>query len=58
MGQSSKENFRVIYLNKKYHLIDEYIQEIGTIDQTPFYIREIVICYFLIHSIFFTHGYP
>jgi DNA repair protein RadC len=60
IGQSSKENFRVIYLNRKYRLIDEYIQDAGTIDQTPMYIREIIKRGLLVGamSIIISHNHP
>ncbi|APR98613.1 JAB domain-containing protein [Wolbachia endosymbiont of Folsomia candida] len=41
IGQLSIENFRVIYLNKKSRIIDEYTQE-GTVDKTPLYAREVI----------------
>ncbi|MDN5247951.1 MAG: JAB domain-containing protein [Wolbachia endosymbiont of Tyrophagus putrescentiae] len=42
IGNISKENCRVIYMNKKYRLITEDLQDIGTVDQTPLYVREII----------------
>jgi len=41
IAQSNRENFRVIYLNKKSRIIDEYTQE-GTIDKSPLYPREVI----------------
>ncbi|WP_353288179.1 JAB domain-containing protein [Wolbachia endosymbiont (group B) of Gerris lacustris] len=42
IGSLNKENFRVIYMNKRYRLIAEDLQNFGTIDQTPVYVREII----------------
>ncbi|WP_341808575.1 RadC family protein [Wolbachia endosymbiont (group E) of Neria commutata] len=42
IGQSRKERLRVMYLNQSYHLIHEYIQDFGTVDSTPMYLREII----------------
>lgn len=37
-----KEYLQIIYMNKKYHIISEQIQDMGTIDQIPLYPREII----------------
>ncbi len=60
IGQISKENFRVIYLNKRHRLIDEYIQDTGTIDQTPLYTREVIKRALLVGatSIIISHNHP
>lgn len=42
MGFIRTEQFRVLYLNKKNVLIADELQEVGTVDQTPVYPREIV----------------
>ena len=42
MGHQNIENFRVLYLNTKNHLIHDDIQQYGTIDQTNVYPREIL----------------
>lgn len=42
IGQSRKERLRVMYLNQSYQLIYEYIQDFGTVDRTPMYLREII----------------
>ena len=41
-GNMPTEQFRTLFLNKKNILIADELQEIGTIDQTPVYPREIV----------------
>lgn len=41
-GNMQTEQFRTLFLNKKNILIADELQEIGTIDQTPVYPREIV----------------
>lgn len=41
MGHLTKENFRVIYLNRGNMVIADELQETGTVDETPIYPREI-----------------
>ncbi|OCA05830.1 radC-like JAB domain protein [Wolbachia endosymbiont of Trichogramma pretiosum] len=56
----NKENFSVIYMNKRYSLIAEDLQKFGTVDQTPIYVREIIIRALLIGStsIVISHNHP
>ncbi len=42
MADSSKEQFRLLFLDKKNKLISDEIQQVGTVDQTPVYPREVV----------------
>ncbi|MCD6034986.1 MAG: hypothetical protein K0R63_727 [Rickettsiales bacterium] len=42
MGYLKREQFRVIYLDKKNMVIADELQEAGTVDQTPVYPREII----------------
>jgi DNA repair protein RadC len=42
MGHETKELFRILFLNKKNHLIADEIQQTGTVDHTPVYPREVV----------------
>lgn len=42
MGHLKKEQFRILFLNAKNILIEDELQEFGTVDQTPVYPREIV----------------
>lgn len=42
MAHEKKENFRVLFLNKKNMLIADEIQQTGTVDHTPAYPREIM----------------
>lgn len=42
MGHEKRENFRLLFLNKKNELIADEIQQSGTVDHTPAYPREIV----------------
>ncbi|MCU7611837.1 RadC family protein [Anaplasma capra] len=42
IGNSSVENFYVLYLNKKYCVIADEIQNTGTVDETPLYVREVI----------------
>ncbi|BET36017.1 MULTISPECIES: RadC family protein [Wolbachia] len=60
IGSLNKENFRVIYMNKRYRLIAEDLQNFGTIDQTPIYVREIIRRALLIGStsIVISHNHP
>ena len=60
IGNINKENFRVIYMNKRYCLIAEDLQSVGTIDQTPLYVREIIKRALVIGStyIVISHNHP
>lgn len=60
IGQSKKELLRVMYLNQSYHLIYEHIQDFGTIDRTPLYIREVIEMGFAFRakSIIIAHNHP
>lgn len=60
IGSLNKENFRVIYMNKRYRLIAEGLQNFGTVDQTPIYVREIIRRALLIGStsIVISHNHP
>ncbi len=42
MGHLKKEQFRLLFLNKKHMIISDELQEYGTVDQTPVYPREVV----------------
>jgi len=42
MAHEQKENFRILFLNKKNELIADEIQQTGTVDHTPAYPREIM----------------
>jgi DNA repair protein RadC len=37
-----REQFRVLFLDKKNHLIADEVQQEGTVDHTPVYVREVV----------------
>ncbi|MBQ4875329.1 MAG: DNA repair protein RadC [Rickettsiaceae bacterium H1] len=42
IGNSSTEKVRVLYLNKKFKVLTDELQDVGTVNQTPLYVREIV----------------
>lgn len=42
MAHDTRENFRLLFLNKKNELIADEIQQTGTVDHTPAYPREIM----------------
>ena len=42
MAQDTRENFRLLFLNKKNELIADEVQQSGTVDFTPAYPREIM----------------
>lgn len=42
MGHLKKEQFRILFVDKKNRLIADELQETGTVDQTPVYPREVV----------------
>jgi DNA repair protein RadC len=41
-GFDTKEAFRVLFLDKRSHLIADEVQQRGTVDHTPVYIREVI----------------
>ena len=42
MAKEEKEQFRILFLDKKNRLIEDEIQSKGTVDHTPVYIREVM----------------
>ncbi len=42
MGFEAREQFRVLFLDKKNRLIADEVQQRGTVDHTPVYVREVV----------------
>ena len=42
MAFADKEQFRVLFLDKRNRLIADELQQVGTIDHTPVYPREVV----------------
>jgi DNA repair protein RadC len=42
MGYEPREQFRVLFLDKKNRLIADEVQSEGTVDHTPVYVREVV----------------
>jgi DNA repair protein RadC len=42
MGFEAREQFRILFLDKKNRLIADEVQQQGTVDHTPVYIREVV----------------
>lgn len=42
MGHEKTEQFRVLFMNHKYRLITDEVQQRGTVDHTPVYPREVI----------------
>jgi DNA repair protein RadC len=42
MAHEKREQFRILFLDKKNRLIADEVQQTGTVDHTPVYIREVV----------------
>ncbi len=42
MGFAEKEQFRILFLDKRNRIIADEVQQEGTVDHTPVYVREIV----------------
>ena len=42
MAFSDKEQFRILFLDKRNHLIADEVQQVGTVDHTPVYPREVM----------------
>jgi DNA repair protein RadC len=60
MGHIKTEQFRVLYLDKKNMVIKDELQELGTVDHTPVYPREIVkqALYLEASNIILVHNHP
>ena len=41
MAHSEIEQFRILFLDKRNHLIADEVQQEGTVDHTPVYVREV-----------------
>jgi DNA repair protein RadC len=42
MGFENKEQFRILFLDKRSQIIADEVQQTGTVDHTPVYVREVV----------------
>lgn len=42
MGHAQDESFRILFLDRKNHLLADEVQQRGTVDQAPVYPREVV----------------
>jgi DNA repair protein RadC len=42
MGFEAKEQFRILFLDKRNQIIADEVQQRGTVDHTPVYVREVV----------------
>ena len=42
MGFETKEQFRILFLGKRNQIIADEVQQRGTVDHTPVYVREVV----------------
>jgi DNA repair protein RadC len=42
MGFEAKEQFRILFLDKRNQMIADEVQQQGTVDHTPVYVREVV----------------
>ncbi|MET0301697.1 MAG: DNA repair protein RadC, partial [Methyloceanibacter sp.] len=42
MGFENKEHFRILFLDKRNQIIADEVQQTGTVDHTPVYVREVV----------------
>jgi len=42
MGFEAKEQFRILFLDKRNQMIADEVQQKGTVDHTPVYVREVV----------------
>ncbi|WDM85090.1 DNA repair protein RadC [Ehrlichia sp. JZT12] len=60
IGNGSIENFHILYLNTKHKLLADEVQDTGTVNQTPLYIREVIKrCLALgATSIIIAHNHP
>ena len=60
MGREKIEQFRLLFLNNKNALIADEIQQVGTINHTPLYPREVIKRALELHatSIIMVHNHP
>ena len=60
MAHESREQFRVLYLDKKNGLIADEVQQTGTVDHTPVYPREVLRRCIELHAtaIILVHNHP
>lgn len=60
MAHESREQFRVLYLDKKNGLIADEVQQTGTVDHTPVYPREVLRRSVELHAtaIILVHNHP
>ena len=42
MGFEAKEGFRILFLDKRSQIIADEVQQTGTVDHTPVYVRELL----------------
>ena len=42
MAHADRETFRILFLDKRNHLITDEVQGVGTVDHTPVYPREVI----------------
>jgi DNA repair protein RadC len=60
MGHAPVEQFRILFLDKKCRLIADELQQSGTVDHTPVYVREVVkrALELAASSIILVHNHP
>lgn len=60
IGNSSTEQLRILYLNKKYMVLSDELQDVGTVNQTPLYVREVIKRALAVGatSIIISHNHP
>jgi DNA repair protein RadC len=60
MAFEAKEQFRILFLDKKNQLIADEVQQVGTVDHTPVYTREVIKRAFELaaSAIILVHNHP
>lgn len=60
MGHEKKEQFRILFLNHKFMLMADEVQQKGTVDHTPVYPREVIRRALELHAaaIILVHNHP
>jgi DNA repair protein RadC len=60
MAFEQKEQFRILFLDKKNQLIADEVQQVGTVDHTPVYTREVIKRAFELaaSAIILVHNHP
>jgi DNA repair protein RadC len=58
MGFEAREQFRILFLDKRNQIIADEVQQKGTVDHTPVYVREVVKRALNLSATVLVHNHP